>query len=626
MEKAVRYVDCIHWNLRARFHSSRYKQSKFTERKQKNSTKKVPTDGQRQQLQTMAPAQQEEEEEEEEEHRHTTPIAMVLHLDEEDDEEEGEEEEDEEAEEEDDEEDDEEEDVEISDDDDDEAAAAASEEDEDDDKDDDEEHQPPPENHGGQEVRIDTEGRIAGVSDCGLDFRFRSYPAAVCPPPSSSSTTTATTTADKQKNKKTKKPSKGGKTTMTTKTSSSWSRETLVADCKAAFVGESFWLDATTEPRCALESLARAVFRQHTEGAAVAAEGGGFDPSKSGAEWWVQLRHADDGQNQAVSFHWDKDEDLVDDYGVNVHPAISTVTYLTDSGAPTLVLNHRAPIMYEDLDGFRGVVSDAYLSYPKAGKHVAFDGRMLHGAPREMTREGDVPEGYLRVSFLVNVWLDYKPRGIDMFPEEELENLGLSPPLAAEEERDIRRGFQSRSLTAANPSPSGGGGRKEKKKGSGGDKSRVGGNKKAGGRGGGGGGGGDSSTSFEVVDSSRALAKDCTTFEYKFGETGTEHLLRVQVPLHALRDAARRGDVVELRWGGADRDGGGGGGTAVAEVVAQEKQPSKGKKKKKKKKEGKKGDETEKETKKERGGSEGNDVTKKVTEEEDVKSRKKPKR
>jgi hypothetical protein len=53
---------------------------------------------------------------------------------------------------------------------------------------------------------------------------------------------------------------------------------------------------------------------------------------------------------------WDKDEDLVDDYGVNVHPAISTVTYLTDCGAPTLVLNHRAPMMYEDLDGFRGQV------------------------------------------------------------------------------------------------------------------------------------------------------------------------------------------------------------------------------------------------------------------------------
>lgn len=53
--------------------------------------------------------------------------------------------------------------------------------------------------------------------------------------------------------------------------------------------------------------------------------------------------------------------------GVNVHPAISTVTYLTDSGAPTLVLNHRAPILYEDLDGFRGRVLEGYLSYPTVG-------------------------------------------------------------------------------------------------------------------------------------------------------------------------------------------------------------------------------------------------------------------
>lgn len=53
--------------------------------------------------------------------------------------------------------------------------------------------------------------------------------------------------------------------------------------------------------------------------------------------------------------------------GVNVHPAISTVTYMTDGGAPTLVLNHRAPILYEDVDGFRGRVLEGYLSYPTVG-------------------------------------------------------------------------------------------------------------------------------------------------------------------------------------------------------------------------------------------------------------------
>ena len=63
------------------------------------------------------------------------------------------------------------------------------------------------------------------------------------------------------------------------------------------------------------------------------------------------------------------------------------------------------------------------MSYPLAGKHVSFDGRFLHGASRELARPTDVEEGYERVTFLVNVWLGYKPRGIDAFPEEAFDAL-----------------------------------------------------------------------------------------------------------------------------------------------------------------------------------------------------------
>jgi hypothetical protein len=353
------------------------------------------------------------------------------------------------------------------------------------------------------------------------------------------------------------------------------------APCReAAFVGESFWLgmgtDPASQPRCALESLARAIFRQHTkalavvggEGAEIKAAGAGakagpgpgprtgelsgagpggkeevdsdsdlnFDPSRSGAEWWVQVRHAGDGQDEAVSFHWDKDEDLVDDYGVNVHPAISTVTYLTDTGAPTLVLDHRAPLMYEDLDGFRGHVSSGHLSYPRAGKHVAFDGRLLHGAPRELTRAGAAPPGYVRVSFLVNVWLGYKPRGIQRFPEEELGNLGLSPALGPAEERDIERGFSAQALTGDDACAGGGGegeGQvKRDKKAEEGKGGEGGGNTGVGGRGDSGGGG--RAGTFEMLRSRCTPFEACTMLEYKFGETGTEHLLRLPVPLEAL--------------------------------------------------------------------------------------------
>ncbi len=128
--------------------------------------------------------------------------------------------------------------------------------------------------------------------------------------------------------------------------------------------------------RCSLERLAREIFDHHTRGKK-------FEPKRSGAEWWVQVRGGatnkvnqkaenrpakksrtekspgsgetgdDDSDNArsgsarsgssvpgdaqsgssvpGIGFHWDKDEDLVDSTGVNVNPQISTVTYVTVS-------------------------------------------------------------------------------------------------------------------------------------------------------------------------------------------------------------------------------------------------------------------------------------------------------
>ena len=101
---------------------------------------------------------------------------------------------------------------------------------------------------------------------------------------------------------------------------------------------------------------------------------------------------------------------------MNVHPAVSTVTYLGDAGAPTFVADKTPPVMYEELEAFRGAIGNAVLSHPETGKHLSFDGRMLHGAPRELAREGSG----LRVTFLVNVWLGHKPADVEPFPEEAL--------------------------------------------------------------------------------------------------------------------------------------------------------------------------------------------------------------
>ena len=62
----------------------------------------------------------------------------------------------------------------------------------------------------------------------------------------------------------------------------------------------------------------------------------------------------------------------------------------TGAGAPTMVLNHRPPTMYEDLNGFRGAVSGGFLSFPTAGKHIAFDGRLLHGGARGRQLHGEM--------------------------------------------------------------------------------------------------------------------------------------------------------------------------------------------------------------------------------------------
>ena len=97
-----------------------------------------------------------------------------------------------------------------------------------------------------ESVAIDVEGRVGGVSDCGLDFSFRSYPESF----------------DRYAG-----------------LSSPEARDVITEDCRKCFVGESFWLAAGSEPRCALEELARKVFELH-----VAGIDGTWDAAKSGAE------------------------------------------------------------------------------------------------------------------------------------------------------------------------------------------------------------------------------------------------------------------------------------------------------------------------------------------------------
>ena len=184
--------------------------------------------------------------------------------------------------------------------------------------------------------------------------------------------------------------------------------------------GETFWLAADSEPRCMLEQVARSIFAKH------AAALGSYDPHRSGAEYWSLCIDADADD---VGLHWDKDFALEAEEGANLTPAVATVTYLTGQGAPTIMLARPPPSrLGEPLDD-GALISRGYLSHPAPGKHIAFDGRWLHGAPMDLARSGvRTGKRRKRISLLVNVWLDHRPALAMPLPTELVAR--LSPPLA----------------------------------------------------------------------------------------------------------------------------------------------------------------------------------------------------
>ena len=305
---------------------------------------------------------------------------------------------------------------------------------------------------------------------------------------------------------------------------SSWMDE-LLLDCEiadSALMPRTFWVPAKTTtssskgewtPRCSLEQMALDVFCHHTVHLSLTDQ----ELEQSGAEWWVQIRPSPKGGRYAVleeqqkqdiatdvqedlskegiSFHWDKDEDLRLLLGGNtyIHPHISTVTYLTSTGAPTLAINCRinpltgewmcpknhnnnnsvaastdpgdvAPDTSPPTTETTQDKAEAFLSWPSPLKHLSFDGRYLHAAPPTLAtaaatttstevRNGEEAIGSSsllsdacctsknnnpkigpgcskreerrkrRVTFLVNIWLYFRPLNVEPFPESMLDKM-----------------------------------------------------------------------------------------------------------------------------------------------------------------------------------------------------------
>lgn len=243
---------------------------------------------------------------------------------------------------------------------------------------------------------------------------------------------------------------------------------------------ETFWLGAdvvllndngeeeakdTSKQLCELEQLAVVIFRQHWQHYNLSDLKKGSDndgeptkahPSKDrsiGAEWWVQVKHirGEEQDNdycaaaaEAVDLHYDKDEALAESFGLGAFPTLSTVTYLTTAtnatcsdltveAAPTVIFNQR----YDETETDR--ISEMMVSHPASHKHLVFDGRLLHGAPSHFAlrrqqqqqpqtklrslgpsstfKEKSDNRDQIRITFLVNVWIDHKPAAVETLPD-----------------------------------------------------------------------------------------------------------------------------------------------------------------------------------------------------------------
>lgn len=239
----------------------------------------------------------------------------------------------------------------------------------------------------------------------------------------------------------------------------------LLFDCEISDCGlmpRTFWVPAQgMKPRCQVEQLALDIFHAHVPPDL------DYDISTSGAEWWAQIRPSpedtgrysmhDDQPDKlsktGISFHWDKDEDLRLLMGgtTYLHPHLSTVTYLTDLGSPTLAFSNRVQALTGEWIDPPDSGIDGFVSWPKTGKHFSFDGRFLHAAPADLMEPGafekqlELPKSsnnnnndnatdnsqqlkilkrrHRRVTFLVNIWLNYKPFDVAPFPETMIDKM-----------------------------------------------------------------------------------------------------------------------------------------------------------------------------------------------------------
>jgi hypothetical protein len=187
---------------------------------------------------------------------------------------------------------------------------------------------------------------------------------------------------------------------------------------------------AMTRPRSAIEAAVHALF---------ALDFGGAPTPIVGAEWWIQEQEpaAD------IGFHYDKDEAYASEHMTMRFPEVSTVTYLTEVGAPTVVFNQTTPDGNEEVPP---LPETGAIVHPNPNKHLVFRGNLQHGVSGELSRwypggeaHGAAPRGEKRRTLLINWWRQ-APMAPNCVPfgEERWSRLGMllsEPTIASLSER-----------------------------------------------------------------------------------------------------------------------------------------------------------------------------------------------
>lgn len=172
---------------------------------------------------------------------------------------------------------------------------------------------------------------------------------------------------------------------------------------------DTFWINSNHSPRNILEKYALEIFQYHTQNTS-------YNHDISGAEYWVQIKNVADNSN-GIDLHYDKDEEIAKIFEIGIFPQISTVSYLTSNcNNPTIIFKKTNDNSIDESN-----IENCWLSFPRKNKHISFDGRYLHGAPSALSQYirndnscvGMDNNSSIRITFLVNIWLNHHPYTIN---------------------------------------------------------------------------------------------------------------------------------------------------------------------------------------------------------------------